>query len=104
MQSMNYQIQYIVYSFISIRDPLRQYSFRYTPCGQHPIKSLERRHCLLTALSPYLFTGLSSIMLLSTVLGVIVIARNGDRCNLYQDPYNYAASNAETTALGEVCI
>lgn len=43
-------------------------------------------------------------MLLSTVLGVIVIARNGDRYNLYQDPYTYAASNAETTALGEVCI
>jgi len=43
-------------------------------------------------------------MLFSKVLGVIVIARNGDRYNLYQDPYNYAASNAETTALGEVCI
>jgi len=38
-------------------------------------------------------------MLFSKVLGVIVIARNGDRYNLYQDPYNYAASNAETTAL-----
>lgn len=53
---------------------------------------------------PFYFTGLSSIMLFSKVLGVIVIARNGDRYNLYQDPYNYAASNAETTALGEVCI
>ncbi|KAF4620911.1 hypothetical protein D9613_001070 [Agrocybe pediades] len=41
-------------------------------------------------------------MLLSKVLGVIVIARNGDRLNYYQDPYNYAASNTETTALGEV--
>lgn len=43
-------------------------------------------------------------MQLSVVLGLIVIVRNGDRYNLYQDPYTYAASNAETTALGEVCI
>lgn len=43
-------------------------------------------------------------MLLSKVLGVIVIARNGDRSSFYQDPYTYAASNTETTALGEVSI
>ena len=41
-------------------------------------------------------------MLLSKVLGVIIIARNGDRFNYYQDPLTYAGSNAETTALGEV--
>lgn len=41
-------------------------------------------------------------MLLSKVLGVIVIARNGDRSHYYQDPNTYAASNTETTALGEV--
>ncbi|CAA7260375.1 unnamed protein product [Cyclocybe aegerita] len=41
-------------------------------------------------------------MLLSKVLGVIIIARNGDRYNYYQDPYTYSASNTETTALGEV--
>ncbi|PPQ80102.1 hypothetical protein CVT25_001470 [Psilocybe cyanescens] len=41
-------------------------------------------------------------MLLSKVLGVIVIARNGDRYNYYQDPLTYAGSNTETTALGEV--
>ncbi|KAF8622954.1 hypothetical protein AX15_006627 [Amanita polypyramis BW_CC] len=41
-------------------------------------------------------------MRLSKVLGVIVIVRNGDRTNYYQDPYTYAASNTETTALGEV--
>ncbi|KAG6852916.1 hypothetical protein C0991_008175, partial [Blastosporella zonata] len=40
-------------------------------------------------------------MLLSKVLGVIVIARNGDRYNYYQDPYSYAGSSTETTALGE---
>ncbi|KAG6898716.1 hypothetical protein C0993_004892 [Termitomyces sp. T159_Od127] len=40
-------------------------------------------------------------MLLSKVLGVIVIARNGDRSNYYQDPYSYAGSSTETTALGE---
>jgi lysosomal acid phosphatase len=39
-------------------------------------------------------------MLLSKVLGVIVIARNGDRYNYYQDPITYAGSNTETTALG----
>jgi hypothetical protein len=41
-------------------------------------------------------------MLLSKVLGVIVIARNGDRYSYYQDPFTYAASDTETTALGEV--
>jgi len=40
-------------------------------------------------------------MLLSKVLGVIIIARNGDRFNYYQDPLTYAGSNTETTALGE---
>ncbi|EKM81291.1 hypothetical protein AGABI1DRAFT_112956 [Agaricus bisporus var. burnettii JB137-S8] len=39
---------------------------------------------------------------LSKVLGVIILARNGDRYNYYQDPYTYAGSNTETTALGEV--
>jgi lysosomal acid phosphatase len=43
-------------------------------------------------------------MLLSKVLGVIVIARNGDRYNYYQDPKTYAASNTETTALGVVRV
>jgi len=41
-------------------------------------------------------------MLLSKVLGVIVIARNGDRYSYYQDPFTYAASDTMTTALGEV--
>ncbi|KAM6502742.1 Histidine phosphatase superfamily [Amanita muscaria] len=41
-------------------------------------------------------------MKLSKVLGAIIIARNGDRYGYYQDPYTYAASNTETTALGEV--
>lgn len=41
-------------------------------------------------------------MLLSKVLGVIVLARNGDRYNYYQDPFTYAGSETETTALGEV--
>lgn len=43
-------------------------------------------------------------MLLSKVLGVIILARNGDRYNYYQDPYTYAGSETETTALGEVSI
>ncbi|TFK19434.1 phosphoglycerate mutase-like protein [Coprinopsis marcescibilis] len=41
-------------------------------------------------------------MLLSKVLGVIVLARNGDRYSYYQDPFSYAGANTETTALGEV--
>lgn len=39
---------------------------------------------------------------MSQVLGVVVIARNGDRMGYYQDPKNYAGSFTETTALGEV--
>lgn len=41
-------------------------------------------------------------MLMSKVLGVLVIARNGDRHSFYQDPFTYDGSNTETTALGEV--
>ena len=40
----------------------------------------------------------------TSVLGVIVIARNGDRVEYYQDPQNYGTTFTETTALGEVCI
>lgn len=43
-------------------------------------------------------------MLLSKVLGVIIIARNGDRYGYYQDPFTYSASDTETTALGEVYV
>jgi hypothetical protein len=39
---------------------------------------------------------------MSQVLGVIVLARNGDRLEYYQDPQNYGASFTETTPLGEV--
>jgi hypothetical protein len=45
---------------------------------------------------------LSDMVSDSKVLGVVVVARNGDRLNYYQDPKNYAASSTETTALGEV--
>ncbi|KAF9525011.1 histidine phosphatase superfamily [Crepidotus variabilis] len=38
---------------------------------------------------------------LSKVLGVIILARNGDRYSYYQNPFTYEASNTETTALGE---
>ncbi|KAJ7158989.1 histidine phosphatase superfamily [Mycena crocata] len=37
---------------------------------------------------------------MSSVLGVIVIARNGDRRALYQDPATYAPSLTDSTALG----
>jgi hypothetical protein len=39
---------------------------------------------------------------MSNVLGVVVLARNGDRRELFQDPKTYAAAFTETTALGEV--
>ncbi|KAF9058676.1 histidine phosphatase superfamily [Rhodocollybia butyracea] len=38
----------------------------------------------------------------SQVLGAIVIARNGDRVEYYQNPDTYEGSPTETTALGEV--
>ncbi|KAJ6534340.1 histidine phosphatase superfamily [Mycena capillaripes] len=37
---------------------------------------------------------------MSTVLGVVVIARNGDRGELYQDPETYATALTDSTALG----
>ncbi|KAF7966828.1 hypothetical protein HWV62_36931 [Athelia sp. TMB] len=39
---------------------------------------------------------------MSQVHGVIVIARNGDRSEFYQDPKTYAPEFTETTPLGEV--
>jgi lysosomal acid phosphatase len=39
---------------------------------------------------------------MSQVIGVIVLARNGDRLEYYQDPVNYGATFTETTPLGEV--
>jgi len=38
----------------------------------------------------------------SEVHGVIVLARNGDRKEYYQNPNNYAGAFTETTPLGEV--
>ncbi|KAF7305660.1 hypothetical protein HMN09_00819700 [Mycena chlorophos] len=37
---------------------------------------------------------------MSNVLGVIIIARNGDRTEYYQDPKTYASSLTDSTALG----
>ncbi|KAJ7085515.1 histidine phosphatase superfamily [Mycena belliarum] len=39
---------------------------------------------------------------MSTVLGVVVIARNGDRQQFHQDPETYAPSRTDSTALGVV--
>jgi hypothetical protein len=39
---------------------------------------------------------------MSNVHGVVVLARNGDRLEVYQDPKTYDAAFTETTALGEV--
>lgn len=39
---------------------------------------------------------------MSTVLGVIVLARNGDRREFYQDPKTYEPSLTDSTALGVV--
>jgi lysosomal acid phosphatase len=38
---------------------------------------------------------------MSNILGVIVLVRNGDRVEYYQNPNNYGATFTETTALGE---
>lgn len=40
----------------------------------------------------------------STVLGVVVFARHGDRQGFYQDPQTYTASATVITPLGEVSI
>lgn len=40
----------------------------------------------------------------SKLLGVLIIARNGDRSEFLQDPYSYAPSFTESTALGAVRI
>jgi hypothetical protein len=40
----------------------------------------------------------------SSVLGVIVIARNGDRVEYYQNPNDYKTTSTRTTALGEVTV
>ncbi|KAG2082727.1 uncharacterized protein F5147DRAFT_208596 [Suillus discolor] len=37
---------------------------------------------------------------MTDVLGVLVIARNGDRTEYYQDPKTYESSYTESTALG----
>jgi hypothetical protein len=39
---------------------------------------------------------------MSQVHGVIILARNGDRLEYYQNPNNYAGASTETTPLGEV--
>ena len=36
------------------------------------------------------------------VHGVLIIARNGDRTEFYQDPYTYEPSCTESTPLGAV--
>lgn len=40
--------------------------------------------------------------IMTDVLGVLVIARNGDRSEYYQDPKTYESSYTESTALGAV--
>lgn len=39
---------------------------------------------------------------MTDVLGVLVIARNGDRSEYYQDPKTYDGYYTESTALGAV--
>ena len=38
----------------------------------------------------------------STVIGVVILARHGDREGFYQDPNTYTASSTTITPLGEV--
>jgi hypothetical protein len=41
-------------------------------------------------------------MTVNDVLGVVVLVRNGDRIEYYQDPETYSGAYTQTTALGEV--
>lgn len=38
---------------------------------------------------------------MTEVKGVVIVARNGDRFDMYQDPKDYSSALAQTTALGE---
>jgi lysosomal acid phosphatase len=40
--------------------------------------------------------------MVSKVLGVLILARSGDRSEFLQDPYSYAPSFTESTPLGAV--
>lgn len=40
--------------------------------------------------------------MVSKILGVLILARNGDRSEFLQDPYTYAPSFTESTPLGAV--
>lgn len=40
--------------------------------------------------------------MVSKILGVLILARNGDRSEFLQDPYSYAPSFTESTPLGAV--
>jgi hypothetical protein len=44
----------------------------------------------------------NTIKMTNDVLGVVVLVRNGDRIEYYQDPENYSGAYTQTTALGEV--
>lgn len=41
---------------------------------------------------------------MSNVRGVVVLARNGDRVEYFQEPSTYSGSFTQTTALGEVSL
>ncbi len=40
----------------------------------------------------------------SNVIGVVILARHGDRQGRYQNPETYSATSTVITPLGEVCI
>lgn len=42
--------------------------------------------------------------MVSTVLGVLILARSGDRSEFFQDPYSYAPAFTESTPLGAVRV
>jgi lysosomal acid phosphatase len=52
--------------------------------------------------SPVAMTDADAAVADSQVLGIIAIARNGDRVEYYQDPDTYKGGLTETTAFGEV--
>jgi hypothetical protein len=90
------------YERIATRNPGISYSFY---CKPDSYKQLQTPSSTQTLHSPSSFT-ISEIMVgfltASKVIGVIVLARNGDRAEYYQDPKTYAGSFTETTPLGEV--
>lgn len=71
--------------------------------GLVPFSRVNRLKSLVcTALVPRYSASVAKMSSTSGLLGVVVIARHGDREGFYQDPLTYTASETSITPLGDV--